>query len=126
MPVFFFIFYLKTKGIFICCFFQAEDGIRATSVTGVQTCALPICRQDWGRWIDRKRNCSRGAAAGCHHDVGSAEGSRRGNGERGGDLSDAGDVNVRHRYRSEERRVGKECSSMRSTYAYNITASLTS
>jgi len=30
-----------------CCrfffFFQAEDGIRDTSVTGVQTCALPIC-----------------------------------------------------------------------------------
>src|ERR1017187_10626994 len=30
-----------------CCkyvfFFQAEDGIRVTSVTGVQTCALPIC-----------------------------------------------------------------------------------
>src|SRR5437763_14871645 len=26
-------------------FFQAEDGIRDTSVTGVQTCALPI----WGR-----------------------------------------------------------------------------
>src|SRR5437763_3297817 len=29
-----------------CCFhlffFQAEDGIRDTSVTGVQTCALPI------------------------------------------------------------------------------------
>src|SRR5437762_9420445 len=25
-------------------FFQAEDGIRDTSVTGVQTCALPICR----------------------------------------------------------------------------------
>src|ERR1017187_10244473 len=24
------------------CFFQAEDGIRDTSVTGVQTCALPI------------------------------------------------------------------------------------
>src|SRR5437762_6487752 len=24
-------------------FFRAEDGIRATSVTGVQTCALPIC-----------------------------------------------------------------------------------
>src|SRR6476469_9098461 len=24
-------------------FFQAEDGIRYTSVTGVQTCALPIC-----------------------------------------------------------------------------------
>src|SRR5207344_2124031 len=24
-------------------FFQAEDGIRAADVTGVQTCALPIC-----------------------------------------------------------------------------------
>ena len=30
--------------IFFCYFFffQAEDGIRDTSVTGVQTCALPI------------------------------------------------------------------------------------
>src|SRR5437763_867579 len=27
---------------FQCFFFQAEDGIRDTSVTGVQTCALPI------------------------------------------------------------------------------------
>src|SRR2546429_4543306 len=30
----------------ICCFFfffQAEDGIRDVAVTGVQTCALPIC-----------------------------------------------------------------------------------
>src|SRR5688500_17313485 len=27
---------------FICCFFQAEDGIRYYKVTGVQTCALPI------------------------------------------------------------------------------------
>src|SRR5437763_4636506 len=29
----------KTVTVF---FFQAEDGIRGTSVTGVQTCALPI------------------------------------------------------------------------------------
>src|SRR5438270_503768 len=33
----------------LCCFcvfffFQAEDGIRDLTVTGVQTCALPICR----------------------------------------------------------------------------------
>src|SRR6266436_9338619 len=27
-------------------FFQAEDGIRDVAVTGVQTCALPICRHD--------------------------------------------------------------------------------
>src|SRR5437764_9750729 len=30
-----------SRGLF---FFQAEDGIRDTSVTGVQTCALPISR----------------------------------------------------------------------------------
>ena len=28
---------------FIFFFFQAEDGIRDHCVTGVQTCALPIC-----------------------------------------------------------------------------------
>src|SRR5437762_3921513 len=28
--------------LFLFFFFQAEDGIRDTSVTGVQTCALPI------------------------------------------------------------------------------------
>src|SRR5206468_8064478 len=27
----------------LCFFFQAEDGIRYLIVTGVQTCALPIC-----------------------------------------------------------------------------------
>src|SRR5260370_38161121 len=31
--------------IFVFFFFQAEDGIRDSSVTGVQTCALPIWRQ---------------------------------------------------------------------------------
>src|SRR5262249_60121793 len=29
-----------------CFFFQAEDGIRDWSVTGVQTCALPILFKD--------------------------------------------------------------------------------
>src|SRR3989449_5225628 len=28
-----------------CFFFQAEDGIRDVAVTGVQTCALPICER---------------------------------------------------------------------------------
>src|SRR5205085_8017394 len=33
-------------------FFQAEDGIRYLTVTGVQTCALPICSQvDWLRHV---------------------------------------------------------------------------
>src|SRR2546422_1419879 len=31
--------------VFIFFFFQAEDGIRDVAVTGVQTCALPICSQ---------------------------------------------------------------------------------
>src|SRR5258708_22643558 len=32
------------SSIFLCFFFfQAEDGIRDDLVTGVQTCALPIC-----------------------------------------------------------------------------------
>src|SRR5437763_17172324 len=31
-------------------FFQAEDGIRDTSVTGVQTCALPICPARTRNW----------------------------------------------------------------------------
>src|SRR2546430_11416726 len=29
----------------VCFFFQAEDGIRDLTVTGVQTCALPILNQ---------------------------------------------------------------------------------
>ena len=29
--------------VYFVFFFQAEDGIRDWSVTGVQTCALPIC-----------------------------------------------------------------------------------
>src|SRR5262249_57922592 len=37
---------LITDGLFfIFFFFQAEDGIRDWSVTGVQTCALPICQR---------------------------------------------------------------------------------
>ena len=32
-------------------FFQAEDGIRDRLVTGVQTCALPIC---WGNYFKLK------------------------------------------------------------------------
>src|SRR5437762_1216050 len=39
--LFFFLVYVFFSFFFF--FFQAEDGIRDTSVTGVQTCALPIC-----------------------------------------------------------------------------------
>src|SRR5262249_58751763 len=36
---------------FLVFFFQAEDGIRDWSVTGVQTCALPISAFSNGLWI---------------------------------------------------------------------------
>ena len=36
---------VMVRGIFF--FFQAEDGIRASPVTGVQTCALPISKPDF-------------------------------------------------------------------------------
>src|SRR5437867_11607158 len=62
-------------------FFQAEDGIRDRTVTGVQTCALPIsCTA--GRLRARLP-----AVHGGHRAVPSAAGAER----------------------SEERRVGKEC-----------------
>src|SRR5690606_41051730 len=34
--------YTDESCVFLCFFFQAEDGIRDFHVTGVQTCALPI------------------------------------------------------------------------------------
>src|SRR2546427_12079907 len=37
---------------FFFFFFQAEDGIRDLTVTGVQTCALPI---SWDRWLSTPR-----------------------------------------------------------------------
>src|SRR2546430_8409419 len=33
--------------LFLVFFFQAEDGIRDLTVTGVQTCALPISSANW-------------------------------------------------------------------------------
>src|SRR5437763_13667774 len=39
-------------GVFF--FFQAEDGIRDTSVTGVQTCALPILHEVVTRYLTRR------------------------------------------------------------------------
>src|SRR3712207_2980270 len=41
-------------GVFVF-FFQAEDGIRDIGVTGVQTCALPICRPVAGELLHRRQ-----------------------------------------------------------------------
>src|SRR5262249_57870893 len=43
-----------------CLWFQAEGGIRDWSVTGVQTCALPICPvPEFAPWCEGKRPVSR-------------------------------------------------------------------
>src|SRR5205809_7230465 len=77
-------------------FFQAEDGIRDVAVTGVQTCALPISGP---RCHDSPR-----ADGKLNHD-------HRGPGPRPA----LGHTPGEQRERSEERRVGKECRSRRST-----------
>src|SRR2546427_9066608 len=53
-----------TSGVLIFFFFQAEDGIRDLTVTGVQTCALPISvRGTPQTWAWSWRRASWGTAA---------------------------------------------------------------
>src|SRR2546428_8387135 len=49
------LYYASTHNLLVFFFFQAEDGIRDLIVTGVQTCALPICREALGSPIPWKR-----------------------------------------------------------------------
>src|SRR5205085_5497965 len=49
--VFFFFFYF-----FFFFFFQAEDGIRDLTVTGVQTCALPISKTNNRKTVGSSTN----------------------------------------------------------------------
>src|SRR5438270_13376601 len=80
-----------------CCFFffQAEDGIRDLTVTGVQTCALPIS--------------SRGEVLGLEMPDRPVAGVRPAHEQQRGAVAAV-------RVRSEERRVGKECRSRWSPY----------
>src|SRR5436305_10877259 len=81
-------------------FFQAEDGIRDADVTGVQTCALPICKRP-----ARGRPTQQFAGA-------TGNSRRAGSDLRGSSLRRGSDNPAR----SEERRVGKECRSRWSPY----------
>src|SRR3712207_8977862 len=95
-----------------CCrhfffFFQAEDGIRDIGVTGVQTCALPICDDNFD--VEGVRQVM--AAAKPVYRLFESEQSLQ------ADYPDAGhDFPPASRERSEERRVGKECRSRWSPY----------
>src|SRR2546427_9292344 len=90
-------------------FFQAEDGIRDLTVTGVQTCALPIYAHH--RLDDRVLQRNRVAAAP------TATAQQQPGHDR--DVVPPGDRLPAARAgggRSEERRVGKECRSRWSPY----------
>src|SRR5256886_12989818 len=92
-------------------FFQAEDGIRDLTVTGVQTCALPIS----GPAIPRPRETAREPSYGrAPTQDRSAEVMRLWSAVGAGDSS--AEVDLARLYRSEERRVGKECRSRWSPY----------
>ena len=78
----------------VCFFFQAEDGIRDWSVTGVQTCALPIS----GHIVEQIELVQDLLDKGLAYET---------NGSVYFDVT---------KYRSEERRVGKECRSRWSPY----------
>src|SRR5260370_22221096 len=93
-------------------FFQAEDGIRDSSVTGVQTCALPI--------YDLK-DCASHPCASAPEETSYApfpQSFKSSHPRAGKALPNVRAIVVlsRGRVRSEERRVGKECRSRWSPY----------
>src|SRR2546430_7511489 len=94
-------------------FFQAEDGIRDLTVTGVQTCALPILvrkspsNPGWLRVLSGWRPWSRRDALARHRRLLQSAASTDTQPPESHPVG-AG--------RSEERRVGKECRSRWSPY----------
>src|SRR5256885_6906725 len=116
--------------MFVFFFFQAEDGIRDYKVTGVQTCALPICLPAACSSATRAadQGCQRSPAA----DAVPVPSAWAGVVIRGAVVASSApasttasvastarvrplSVSVQTR-RSEERRVGKECRSRWSPY----------
>src|SRR5437763_12462579 len=103
--------FLASTAFVFFFFFQAEDGIRDTSVTGVQTCALPIYRglaPVRGAAIFEQPGADDPAAEILRHRE-----QEQGRGHERAD--DPPGQRRAERSRSEERRVGKEWKSMRAT-----------
>src|SRR5256885_11100947 len=103
--------YAVVRGSLVVFFFQAEDGIRDYKVTGVQTCALPICARSA---TDPPQSTTARSSTLCCVDV-----NRRGRRGRRGIHSSAPSASSAVQtksLRSEERRVGKECRSRWSPY----------
>src|SRR2546430_10376917 len=93
--------------ILIFFFFQAEDGIRDLTVTGVQTCALPIWKPGTPRCVLMDWNVGGSVATLVAFDDGTVSLYL----SSGGGIIGAG-----AHARSEERRVGEECRSRWSPY----------
>src|SRR2546429_2771116 len=100
-------------------FFQEEAGIRDVAVTGVQTCALPICAQppfDTPSEFERRlRTALRDPSLSVLHWSDSAGAYLDGAGQPAALPAD-GESRVVTLLRSEERRVGKECRSRWAPY----------
>src|SRR5260370_37481250 len=101
-------------------FFQAEDGIRDSSVTGVQTCALPIIEIVLAREDRCLAHLATQSLSRKHSELDRTTVQHRKS--AGHSQAHWADVGVRRRAelggtsRSEERRVGKECRSRWSPY----------
>src|SRR5699024_11858976 len=91
-------------------FFQAEDGIRDRNVTGVQTCALPICAASTVIVLVSVPSATvlmRGCPSCRRRSPGRAPRARAG-GRRGPPAAPPRPAGATAPRRSEERRVGKE------------------
>src|SRR3712207_7331038 len=94
--------------IWVCVFFQAEDGIRDIGVTGVQTCALPISARLKRILPGRGASTTREIPTSMTDPHNDSDGVHETTA-----VLDNGSFGTR---RSEERRVGKECRSRWSPY----------
>src|SRR5256886_2795318 len=102
----------RAGGVGLVFFFQAEDGIRDLTVTGVQTCALPILMKT----VARSSPAQRAAKNEQQFSSPSSE-VPEGRFDEGRPARGAvARLPVEDGVRSEERRVGKECRSRWSPY----------
>src|SRR5215475_6861256 len=97
------------RGLCVCFFFQAEDGIRDFHVTGVQTCALPILPTI--HWQPMAMTTGEKGCGGCHK-IGLKTATeivelRQGGAEFGAASCDA--CHTRHTFSAEEARQPQAC-----------------
>src|SRR5205085_8324299 len=93
-------------------FFQAEDGIRDLTVTGVQTCALPICtglKVSPAKASPSTSSKLRTRIGNLRPDLTHSDRHGPPNSSRNHFFAPSQCLKPKHR--SEERRVGKECRS---------------